>query len=246
MNNNITYYRKQILLKHNFNTWDEYLDYKKKNNKTCNLREYVAKRKGFKDLADYEIYLKNKKENSKNNNYILNRRKKIQYFNSIKDGLIIHPIHTKYGVDKDSNIWSFKRHKILSQCFNYVNGYMYVNIDKITYSVHKFVFECHCGVQKFSTKYAKGLTINHKDGDKLNNKFYNLELLTKHDNVRLNNSNKCPYGISFNKNDKIFYVQFTRNNIHYTPKIIGEKIAYKTIEEALIMRDKLLKYLNRL
>lgn len=63
------------------------------------------------------------------------------------------------------------------------DGYPQVTLSKPeagqrSWKVHKLVWEAFRGA------VPRGLTINHKDGDKLNNTLGNLELMTNGDNIR--------------------------------------------------------------
>lgn len=57
-------------------------------------------------------------------------------------------------------------------------GYPKIKLNNKSRSVHSLEWEKHHG------KVPSGLTINHKDGDKMNWNVENLELLTQGDNVR--------------------------------------------------------------
>jgi hypothetical protein len=61
------------------------------------------------------------------------------------------------------------------------NGYMMIDIQRnrrhLKYSVHRVVWEAHRG------KIPSGMDINHRDGDKTNNRLDNLELMTRSENM---------------------------------------------------------------
>ena len=58
------------------------------------------------------------------------------------------------------------------------NGYYVVNLGRKTHFVHRLVCEAFIGT------IPKGMTVNHKDGNKANNRAENLEWLTIGDNIR--------------------------------------------------------------
>ena len=58
------------------------------------------------------------------------------------------------------------------------NGYLYVKLKNKAYPIHDII------TSKFLGTKNKGLTVNHIDGNKLNNKLSNLEYLTISENVK--------------------------------------------------------------
>ena len=90
-----------------------------------------------------------------------------------------------YFVDTDGNVYSNKKgylHKLrthLNQC-----GYQTVSLRKNKkpkwITVHKLVASSF--IRELDV--SKDETVNHKDGNKLNNKLDNLEIITRGDNVR--------------------------------------------------------------
>lgn len=52
------------------------------------------------------------------------------------------------------------------------SGYKEVSLGKYNYLIHRLVAKYFC------SRYEKGLVVNHKDGNKLNNNYYNLEWCT--------------------------------------------------------------------
>lgn len=67
--------------------------------------------------------------------------------------------------------------KMLSSCVN-ANGYCVVSIRHKTNYVHRLVCEAFLG------EIPAGMTVNHKDGNKENNTFDNLEIVTYSQNHR--------------------------------------------------------------
>lgn len=57
------------------------------------------------------------------------------------------------------------------------NGYMVVNIGGIPFPVHRLVW------LSFNGPIDKGLEVNHKNGDSIDNRLNNLELLTHTENI---------------------------------------------------------------
>lgn len=85
--------------------------------------------------------------------------------------------HCGYDIHKDGRIYSRKRNKWLSPKPNN-RGYMTTSsIDGETL-VHRIVAKYWC------EGYSKELTVNHKDMDKTNNHYLNLEWMPQGDNAR--------------------------------------------------------------
>jgi hypothetical protein len=80
----------------------------------------------------------------------------------------------KYQIDEFGNI--FKNNKSVST-FISKQGYLRVSLNRKKYSVHKLVALNFIGD-------CNGLQVNHKDGNKLNNHYTNLEYLTPSDNLK--------------------------------------------------------------
>lgn len=62
------------------------------------------------------------------------------------------------------------------------NGYLAAHLSKggisMSVKIHKIVFESFCGPRK------KGMQLNHKDGDKKNNRIDNIECVTMVENIQ--------------------------------------------------------------
>ena len=67
--------------------------------------------------------------------------------------------------------------KELSQFLN-PNGYLRVKMNNKSYEIHRIVAKFYLG------EMPKGLCVNHKDGNKLNNKPSNLEYITIAENIK--------------------------------------------------------------
>lgn len=87
----------------------------------------------------------------------------------------------KYQISNLGNIRSKKNHKILKSQINKKNGYVYFNMYKNkkykNVRVHRLVAEVF-----LKNEYNKPF-VNHKDGNKINNKIDNLEWCTQKENV---------------------------------------------------------------
>lgn len=85
-----------------------------------------------------------------------------------------------YMIDNIGNIYSKKRKRLLKQCN--VGRYSQVTLHSLngkmkTYRTHQLVGEY------FVDGYEDGLELNHKDGDRYNNKSSNLEWVTHQFNI---------------------------------------------------------------
>lgn len=77
-------------------------------------------------------------------------------------------------------VFSNSRHakgRELSQFFN-PNGYLRVKMNNRSYEIHRLVSKFYLG------DMPKGLCVNHKDGNKLNNNPSNLEYITISENIK--------------------------------------------------------------
>ena len=77
-------------------------------------------------------------------------------------------------------IYSNSKHakgRELSQYFN-PSGYLRVKLNNQNRQIHSLIAECFLG------KRPQGFTVNHKDGNKLNNRPDNLEYVTIADNIK--------------------------------------------------------------
>lgn len=86
-----------------------------------------------------------------------------------------------YVITDNAEVINTNTGRVLKQNKN-PKGYMQIILScegkSSTKSIHRLVFEAYRG------KIKKGLTVNHIDGDKSNNKINNLELLTQKENLR--------------------------------------------------------------
>lgn len=85
-----------------------------------------------------------------------------------------------YRIEGDGKVWSFLRGRYLAVRGNNC-GYLHVTLNAGIYgpfSVHRLVAAQYIGV------CPDGMEINHKDGDKLNNHWTNLEYVTHSENTK--------------------------------------------------------------
>ena len=102
-----------------------------------------------------------------------------------------------YFIDKNGDVYSTKLgylHKLKTRANRY--GYLVATLSKNGKSyyrtVHKLVVSAYIRVPDLE----KDETVNHKDGNKLNNHLDNLEIISRGDNVRHSRRNKlqpCKY-----------------------------------------------------
>lgn len=118
-------------------------------------------------------------------------------------------------------------------------GYLRVKINKRLLQVHQIL-----AVEYFGEKCI-GMTVNHIDGDKLNNKKENLEMISRRDNVK----HQWESGLAFNRGketrklseDKVRYI---RDN--YTPfKKTGENTLSALAEKFGVSKTVIKKVVNR-
>jgi len=86
--------------------------------------------------------------------------------------------NTQYLVSTQGNVWSNKTQKLLSTSDDN-RGYLRVSIDGATLKVHRLV-----ALTFIENTDEAAITVNHKDGNKLNNCSENLEWLSHIDNMK--------------------------------------------------------------
>lgn len=86
------------------------------------------------------------------------------------------PINQKYSVSSYGRIRNDRTGKILTPRLNSC-GYLRVNINGSEKFVHQLVAKAFLG------RKSIGFVVNHKDGDKQNNCYWNLEYCTQSDNM---------------------------------------------------------------
>lgn len=121
-----------------------------------------------------------------------------------------------------------KKTKILKQCIN-SSGYYHLNIKGKTTDIHILV-ATHFVDNPHNKKY-----VNHKDLDKLNNYFLNLEWTTNRENCQHYYNSIGIKNAGVQKIGKKFQV---RIRVKGVKKYYGR---FNTIEEAIIKRDSIIK-----
>ena len=81
-----------------------------------------------------------------------------------------------YDVYSDGRIKSNGIRKVFLSPYKTNRGYLSVKINEVSTSLHSVIAESFLGER------PEGYTVNHKDGDKLNNYLSNLEYMSRKDN----------------------------------------------------------------
>jgi hypothetical protein len=85
---------------------------------------------------------------------------------------------TEYLISTDGDVWSNKTNRILKGIDD-GNGYLAVSIDGVKIKVHRLV-----AITFIPNRDIEALTVNHIDGNKLNNSVANLEWLSQSNNIK--------------------------------------------------------------
>jgi hypothetical protein len=130
----------------------------------------------------------------------------------------------KYRISENGDVYSCKNKKFLKSCvdrYGYKNVDIYIERKRKTCYVHRLV------AMTFIENPLMLDTVNHKDGDKLNNHVTNLEWLSKADNTRhAFNNNLVSLG-SNRKNSKL-----NENDVIEIRKLILQgNLSFKKIGE---------------
>lgn len=102
----------------------------------------------------------------------------------------IHPVYIDYGADEDGNVYRLRKSKWI-RCILSTTQYGYQNVGikekggKV--AVHHFVWECFNNKVIEWSNRKEGMTIDHIDNNKKNNKIENLRIMTHSDNTHRNN-----------------------------------------------------------
>ena len=105
---------------------------------------------------------------------IIGKFKKIN--KGLPEGFEILKRNNNYGISKEGIIINIDSLKPLSKRLNR-KGYPIVSIGKESITIHKLI------VEQYIQENTKGLTIDHKDGNKLNNNIENLKLISNEENI---------------------------------------------------------------
>ena len=111
----------------------------------------------------------------------------------------------RYIVSDTGLIWAIKKDglKLKKQRIT-PKGYKTTNIDKVPFLVHRIVMEAFKG--------KSDLTVDHIDGNKLNNSLDNLEYVTIQENI------KRAWDNAANGKRRVFKVAFLYNGLFYENK----------------------------
>ena len=104
-----------------------------------------------------------------------------------------------YQINKIGQIKNVNTGKILSQSLS-SKGYYQVNVSNTTRRVHKLLAEC------FINNPNNLETVNHIDGDKLNNSLSNLEWMSRSNNVKHSREVLGIIPIPYSKSNKIHHL----------------------------------------
>lgn len=112
-----------------------------------------------------------------------------------------------YKVYSDGRIKSNGKRKVFLKGYDCGSGYDSVKLNGKNYYRHKVIAECFIG------KRPKGYTINHKDGNKLNNNVSNLEYITREENFKhaLDNGLKINLGYFITIDEASDLIEFYYN-----------------------------------
>lgn len=99
-----------------------------------------------------------------------------------QDSLPVVGYEDRYAVDTRGVIYNVRTFSVMKASTNKVTGYRYLNLTKNsickTFLVHRVVMLAFNPVENYVN-----LEVNHKDGDKGNNQFTNLEWMGHRDNM---------------------------------------------------------------
>jgi hypothetical protein len=124
-------------------------------------------------------------------------------------------MYKEYRVYENGLVFSVKKGKRFLKPYNVGKGYLSVKIENKNVYVHKIVAECFLGQR------PNDFTVNHKDGNKANNHFSNLEYISKEDNYKhaLNNNLKRNVFKTFTPEELSDMAEFYCNTNHSMKEI---------------------------
>ena len=130
--------------------------------------------------------------------------------------------YENYYISNDGIIYN-KESKILTRrCIN-KNGYICSSINKKKVSIHRFVYIAWNG------DIPKGYTINHEDGNKLNNQYKNLSSMTSAENYR------------HSHNIGLRNVRWSEADIHIICQLLEQNKSPKYIAKEMNLTTKIYK-----
>lgn len=130
-----------------------------------------------------------------------------------------------------------KREKPLIMKFSKRSGYYVINLrnenGRKSFQVHRLV------AKAFLKEDTKRKFVNHKDENRLNNKVDNLEYCTQKENVNWS-KRKSQHCKKFKSklNEQYIRMKYNKYELTLKKKYIG---LYDTLEEAIIVRNRLIK-----
>lgn len=137
-----------------------------------------------------------------------------------------------YTVYSDGRIKSNRSRKVFLKPYDCGKGYASVKINEKTMYLHKVITECFLG------KRPNRYTVNHKDGNKLNNNLSNLEYISFKDNYQHALINGLKRNIlSVISNDEISDLIECYYNSNYSQKEIAESIGFDKIIFKKLLKD---------
>lgn len=129
-----------------------------------------------------------------------------------------------YMVSDEGQVYSMKSKRLLT-ISKHSNGYMRVSLSEKgrlkTMLIHRLVYETFAG------SIPKGYEVNHKDEDKSNNQFTNLELLTHKDNINFGTRNQRA------RQNNMKWDNFRQNRLR---RLKGKAVYQYTLDGVLIRK----------
>ena len=125
-------------------------------------------------------------------------------------------VYSKDRIINTSNYSYIKKGRKLKQTLNKVQGYYFVTISvnkkKKNVAVHKLVANAFLG----HIPCGHEMTVDHIDGNKTNNNYLNLRLMSSIENVRIHFVNKNKkIGVCYNKNMRKYQARIAVNKKRY-------------------------------
>lgn len=126
-----------------------------------------------------------------------------------------------YTVYSDGRIKSNGQRKVFLKGYDCGKGYSTVKLNGKNYLRHKIISECFIG------KRPNGYTVNHKDGNKLNNDVSNLEYVSKEENYQhaLKNGLKKNLGYLITEDEASDLIEYYYNT-NTTMKSIANMLGF--------------------
>ena len=127
-----------------------------------------------------------------------------------------------YTVYSDGRIMSNGKRKVFLKGYDVGKGYDTVKINGKNYYRHRVISDCFLGER------PDGFTVNHIDGDKMNNSLVNLEYITFAENYKhaLDNNLKKNLGYYLTADDASELIECYHNSdatMSYLPTLFGFK-----------------------